>query len=99
MPSQSVLDDLGLKKGTVFYRGKGCKKCQDSGFKGRTGVFELLIIDKEIRKMVDAKCSADEIRQKAGERGMKGLYADALIKAQEGVTTLEEVLRITVMEK
>ncbi|MCK4882170.1 MAG: Flp pilus assembly complex ATPase component TadA [Candidatus Omnitrophica bacterium] len=99
VPSQSVLDDLGLKKGTVFYRGKGCKKCQDSGFKGRTGVFELLIIDKEIRKMVDAKCSADEIRQKAGERGMKGLYADALIKAQEGVTTLEEVLRITVMEK
>ena len=99
VPSQSVLNDLGLKKGTVFYRGKGCKKCQDSGFKGRTGVFELLIIDKEIRKMVDAKCSADEIRQKAGERGMKGLYADALIKAQEGVTTLEEVLRITVMEK
>ena len=98
-PSQSVLNDLGLKKGTVFYRGKGCKKCQDSGFKGRTGAFELLIIDKEIRKMVDAKCSADEIRQKAGERGMKGLYADALIKAQEGVTTLEEVLRITVMEK
>ena len=99
VPSQSVLNDLGLKKGTVFYRGKGCKKCQDSGFKGRTGAFELLIIDKEIRKMVDAKCSADEIRQKAGERGMKGLYADALIKAQEGVTTLEEVLRITVMEK
>ncbi len=98
-PSKSVLADLGVEQDTAFYRGKGCRKCQETGFKGRTAAFELLVIDKEIRKMVDAKCSADEIRRKALEQGMKALYADGLIKAKEGVTTLEEVLRMTVMEK
>jgi type II secretory ATPase GspE/PulE/Tfp pilus assembly ATPase PilB-like protein len=98
-PNKEVLKDLEIKPGTVFYHGKGCPKCQGTGFMGRTAAFELLVVDKEIRMMVDSKNSADEIKQKAVELGMKTLFDDALVKAMEGLTTLEEVLRVTEVEK
>ena len=97
-PSNDVLKELGLKAGTKFYRGKGCSKCQSSGLKGRKGIFEVLVMTEEIRKMIDEKKSADEIGKKARELGMQTLRDDGLLKAQEGMTTLEEVLRVTEVE-
>ncbi len=97
-PSDDILKELGQPVSTRFYRGKGCPQCQGSGFKGRKGIFELLVLTEEIRGLVDEKRSADEIRKTAIELGMTTLRDDGLIKAQQGLTTLEEVLRVTEVE-
>lgn len=94
-PSPSVLKDLGVPEKTEFYRGDGCKKCRKSGFTGRTGLFEFLMVNEEIKRMIEAKVSADQIRKKAVEMGMVTLREDGLIKARAGVTTADEVLRVT----
>lgn len=97
-PAADVLKDLDFKTGTQFFRGKGCPKCNNTGLKGRTGIFELLVITEEIRTLIDEKKSADEIGRKARESGMRTLRDDGLLKAKEGLTTLEEVLRVTEVE-
>ncbi len=97
-PSPAALKDLGLDVATKFFHGKGCPACKNSGFTGRIGIFEVLIINEAIRKMIEAKSSADVIRKKAIELGMKTLREDGLEKAKQGVTTLEEILRVTEME-
>lgn len=97
-PAADVLKDLDFKRGTQFFRGKGCPKCNNTGLKGRTGIFELLVITEEIRRLIDEKKSADEIGKKARESGMRTLRDDGLLKAKEGLTTLEEVLRVTEVE-
>lgn len=98
IPEKEVLEDLNLKKDAEFYRGRGCDKCKHSGFKGRTSIFELLIINEEIRKLIEIRKSADEIKRKAIELGMKTLREDGLIKVQEGLVVPEEVLRVTELE-
>lgn len=96
-PSREVINDLGLAAGTELYRGRaeGCLNCHNSGFSGRVGIFELLIMNAEIRDMVTAKRPADEIKKKAVSLGMRVLYEDGLEKIKKGVTTAEEVLRVT----
>jgi type II secretory ATPase GspE/PulE/Tfp pilus assembly ATPase PilB-like protein len=94
-PPPEALKELGIKTGEEFYRGAGCPRCNQKGYIGRIGIFELLFIDEEIRKMVDAKKSADEVKRKAVELGMKVLRDDGLQKAKRGLTTIEEVLRVT----
>ena len=86
---------MPIDPAATFYRNKGCKKCKDSGFVGRTGVFELLVISDEIKKMVEERRSADEIKKKAVEQGMTTLRDDGLLKARNGITTLEEIWRVT----
>jgi len=83
---------------TEFYRGKGCNICKGTGFKGRTGIFELLLVNEEVRKLIDARKSADEIKKKAVELGMKALREDGLAKVRSGLITAEEVLRVTTTE-
>jgi len=97
-PAGSVVKDLRLDKGTEYYHGKGCGKCKETGWIGRTGIFELLVVNEEIRKLVDAKSSADEIRKRAVASGMKTLREDGLEKVSRGMTTPEEVLRVTTVE-
>ncbi len=97
-PAADVLKDLNLPTDARFFRGKGCPKCNNTGLKGRTGIFELLVITEEIRSLIDEKKSADEIGKKARELGMRTLRDDGLFKAKEGLTTLEEVLRVTEVE-
>ena len=97
-PATDVLKDLNFATDAQFFRGKGCPKCNHTGLKGRTGIFELLVITEEIRKLIDEKKSADEIGKKARELGMRTLRDDGLLKAKEGLTTLEEVLRVTEVE-
>ena len=97
--SEEVANDLGLKGQIEFYRGKGCPKCKGTGFSGRLAIFELLIINEEIRKLIEMKRSADEIKKLAVGLKMKTLRQDGLLKARNGLTTPEEVLRVTELEE
>jgi general secretion pathway protein E len=78
-----------------LYRGKGCKECRESGYLGRTGIFELLMIDGSIRQMIAERASAQDIKNYGVEKGMNTLFADGLNKVMHGITTLQEVLRVT----
>ncbi len=96
--SQSVLDQLGYhaKPGTVFYHGKGCEACRQTGYHGRMCVTEVLEVDDQIRELLLNGKSSDEIKEFARKnKGMSVLFEDAMSKCLSGQTTLEEVLRIT----
>jgi type IV pilus assembly protein PilB len=89
-----VIDAGILKKNKTFYFGKGCDKCNNSGYKGRIGIHEVLVPDAKIRDAVLKKSPASIIRKIAIEEGMITLVQDGFIKAQEGITTIEEILRM-----
>ncbi len=78
-----------------LYRGKGCLQCKKSGYKGRSGLFEILVPDNAIQKMVLQKSSGDDIKLKAIQAGMKTLREDGFLKIVSGVTTIEEIMRVT----
>ncbi len=80
------------------YHGVGCKLCHNSGYKGRLGVYEVLEVSKEIRKLIASQADADLINQQALKEGMRSMLDDALIKVQKGETTIEEVIRVTKSE-
>ncbi len=97
-PTEKVLRELGIQDLSgkkMFYRGKGCKNCKMRGYKGRLGIFELLITNEKIREMVLEKASADVIRKAAQEAGMKTLRQDGLLKVFDGTTSIEEVVRVS----
>ncbi|MCX5713545.1 MAG: type II secretion system ATPase GspE [Candidatus Omnitrophica bacterium] len=98
MPTDEVLRDIGLSgesQGIVFYRGKGCPKCMDTGYKGRLGIYELMLLDDKVRNLIVAKSSTDTIRKQAIASGMITLQEDGIQKVKDGITTAEEVLRVT----
>ena len=97
-PTPAALQDLGLDAKTKFFRGKGCPACKNTGVLGRIGIFEVLVLNETIRKMVEERDSADVIKKKAIELGMKSLREDGLEKARLGLTTIEEILRVTETE-
>jgi general secretion pathway protein E len=106
-PSLEELRSLGLgdaalatlrqafARGAVVYRAAGCKECLDKGYRGRSGIYELLPVDEEIRALVSAKANAGTIRQKAVANGMRTLRDDGIRKVLEGTTSLDEVARVT----
>ena len=77
-------------------KGKGCEKCNKTGYKGRVGLYEVMEITDELRELILVGASALELRRKAIEEGMITLRGSGLRKITEGVTTIEEVLRETV---
>ncbi len=79
----------------VFYHGEGCKECMNIGYRGRTGLYELLVVDDEVRDLLLQKKDSATIKNSALRRGMKTLRTDGLKKALKGETSLEEVLRVT----
>ncbi len=87
----------GLKsfENAVFYRGKGCKNCGNEGYKGRLGVYEVLEITEKIQKAISRNATAQEIENEAKEEGMFIMLIDGLIKSLQGITTIEEILRVT----
>jgi general secretion pathway protein E len=87
--------DSSLSRQQVFYRKKGCNLCMQTGFRGRTGIFEILIVDDEIKKMVLKTSDANQINDLAIKRGMITLQKDGIDKVLNGITTTEEVLRVT----
>jgi general secretion pathway protein E len=78
----------------TLFRAKGCSKCRQSGYSGRTGIFELLLLDNKIRQMTTSRQDSQAIRDYAVANGMKTLYTDGIKKAAKSATTLEEVLRV-----
>ncbi len=93
--SDEALIDLGLKPGTSVSKGKGCEKCQGSGYSGRQGLYEVMPITPDLRELILNRASTTEIRHLAIKEGMLTLREDGLIKVANGVTTVEEVLRET----
>ena len=97
-PDETMLREAGITpemaKNATFARGKGCGYCQKKGFRGRLGIYELMIITSKIREMIFESRSSDELRQVAISQGMKTLYMDGLDKVMSGTTTLEEVYRV-----
>ena len=83
-----------IRPPAMLFRANGCGKCRDSGYSGRTGIFELLIMDNNTRQMTTSRRDSQVIRDYAVNNGMKTLYSDGIDKAAEGITTLEEVLRV-----
>jgi general secretion pathway protein E len=85
----------GVTLPDILYRGRGCDKCFNLGSIGRTGIYELLLIDSELCSMVIRRVPSGAIKEYAVSRGMRTLREDGLSKAAAGVTTIEEVLRVT----
>jgi len=81
--------------GQIFYRGRGCRECNQSGYRGRIAINEFLPLTPEIQELILKKASASQIREKANALGMATLAADGFEKVTRGITTPEEVLRVT----
>ena len=84
-----------IKKDQKIFRGKGCDKCNQSGYVGRVAINEVLVADNVIREAILRKASAAELRNIATKHGMKTMLEDGFSKAEEGLTTIEEILRVT----
>ncbi|MEK7154611.1 MAG: GspE/PulE family protein [Patescibacteria group bacterium] len=97
-PVELLKENLGSKAKYTIYKGKGCKLCRMSGYQGRVGLFEVLEVDKEIRKLITERNDADVIAKAAAKAGMKTIIADGFAKIATGVTTVEEVVRVTKAE-
>ncbi len=101
-PSAEAMQDLGLTpediKGKKFYRGKGCDACNNTGYKGRVGLFELMMMNDALRDLIMKNISTDELRDAARGYGMVALRDAGMAAALEGRTTLEEVIRETILE-
>jgi len=98
-PEDSVLKEIermmGTLEGANFVKGKGCPECNMTGYRGRVAIFELLVISEEVRRIVLSRATSFEIRDLARSQGMKLLREDGWIKVYRGITTVEEVLRVT----
>ena len=95
LPPDVVNKFVGEKTNIIIYQGGGCKICHLTGYSGRIGVFEVLEITKDIRDLITKRQDADVILQKAIEEGMTTMLDDGLEKVMKGLTTIEEVLRVT----
>jgi len=101
LKSQINLERITGKKNSQleelrFYKGKGCSVCNFTGYKGRIGVFEVLTVSESIRKLIASKADADELQKKAIAEDMTTMFEDGVRKALQGLTTTEEVLKVTI---
>ncbi|TVM19729.1 general secretion pathway protein GspE [Oceanidesulfovibrio indonesiensis] len=98
MPDKKLVEALKLKREVKFYRGRGCPKCRDSGYSGRTGIYEVLNIDEQVQDMIIKRASSREIARAAqAAKKFRPMRQDALNKVFKGVTTLEEAAPIIFM--
>jgi len=99
-PGKDVISGLNIKAdpngdGKVkLYRGAGCSLCKNTGYYGRTSIYELIVLDEEIRSLIISKASSNTIKDAAIKKGMKTLKDSGLEKALQGITTIEEVIRV-----
>jgi len=98
-PSQELLMQLELTldqvRGKTFFYGRGCERCNNTGYRGRTGLFELMLFDDEIKDMIMQNLSTDKLRESARRKGMHMLREHGLRGIFDGTTTIEEVVRET----
>ncbi|MDP2981032.1 MAG: ATPase, T2SS/T4P/T4SS family [Candidatus Omnitrophota bacterium] len=97
-PRKEILNEFDIENNmynTSIYEGKGCESCKFTGYKGRTAIYEFLVVNEEIRDMVLNGTSSDQIKKKALESGMHTLRMDGWEKIKRGLTTIDEVIRVT----
>jgi type II secretory ATPase GspE/PulE/Tfp pilus assembly ATPase PilB-like protein len=100
-PDPAVQRELGIESGaeTTLFRPRGCRLCKNSGYKGRLGIFELMIVDAEIKELLLQKASYGVITSHAARnQGMKTLRQDGIAKVKAGITSFEELNRVTIRE-
>jgi type IV pilus assembly protein PilB len=100
--SFEILSELGIDEETArghkFYRGKGCDTCNNTGYKGRIGLFELMVMNDDLRDMIMINATTDDLRRKAQSYGMISLRDYGKQFVFQGLTTAEEVVRETVLD-
>jgi type IV pilus assembly protein PilB len=100
-PDEELLRELGADgaglRGATFHYGKGCEQCHHTGYRGRTGLFEVMRIDNDLRRAIQRGASLGELREKAVAAGMMTLRQSGLRAVSEGRTTIDEVLRETLL--
>lgn len=98
-PTKKELNEAGLTleeiENKIFYKGMGCVQCNNSGYRGRLGVFELMVLDEDLRSLILDRSTVGELRNQAIKNGMRTLRKDALLKVCDGLTTLEELINIS----
>ncbi len=98
IPSEMVATYFGKKKTIHIYHGAGCPLCHSTGYAGRVALFEVLEVTKKIRELILQKADSDVIMKQAKEEGMTTMLEDGLLKVSQGITSIEEVLRVTKVE-
>jgi general secretion pathway protein E/type IV pilus assembly protein PilB len=88
--------DKNSLKNTNFQKGKGCEECHNSGFKGRLGIMEIFMLTENLQDMIFKEVSSYRIKEEARRSGMKTLREDGIRKVMAGLTTLEEVVGVSV---
>ena len=103
MPNDEQLGQLGMTAATAagleFYKGKGCDTCKNTGYKGRMGIYELLIMNDELRDMIVKEASLDEYRAACRRSGMRTLRETGMLSVHEGKTTIDEIIRETILDE
>jgi type IV pilus assembly protein PilB len=98
-PDEKILKELDLRaedvEGKIFYYGKGCDRCNNTGYRGRTAISELLIMTDELRSLIIERVQTGELRRVACQQGMRTLREDGIRKILDGITTVEEIIRET----
>jgi type IV pilus assembly protein PilB len=101
-PNEVQLKELRLTEediqGKKFYYGRGCSRCNGTGYKGRVGVFEIMTFDDEIRDLIMNRASTNVLRVAAMKKGMVPLARTACLPSSDGITTLDEVVKETITE-
>jgi general secretion pathway protein E len=100
VPDEESLDSLGLDgremlRGKTIYRGRGCAACLNTGYKGRAGIFEVMVMNEHIKGLILRTSDAGQIKAEAMRHGMATLGRDGIHKVLQGITSLEEVIRVT----
>ena len=93
--ASKILDEHISNNQLTIYQSKGCKACQDTGYSGRIGIFEALKMDDSIKKLIMEKTNAAKIEKQAIENGMTTMIEDGIKKVMAGVTTIDEIIRVT----
>lgn len=102
-PSEEMLMEIGLTPDKVgdrpFYYGRGCDYCNNTGYKGRMGIYEIMVLDDHLREMIMRHASSSLLRQEAVKRGMRTLRESGLLAIFDGLTTIEEVVKETIFDE
>jgi type II secretory ATPase GspE/PulE/Tfp pilus assembly ATPase PilB-like protein len=96
-PPAADIQALGITPtpGVQLFKGRGCEECRGTGYRGRTGIYELFVITEDVRSLILRRASSRDIRRAAVEGGMTTLRQDGWARACQGITTIEEILRVT----
>ncbi|HUX15016.1 MAG TPA: ATPase, T2SS/T4P/T4SS family [Phycisphaerae bacterium] len=102
-PTEDMLWELSLTpeevRGRTFYFGKGCEQCNNTGYRGRTGIYEIMKLDDALRDLILKQASTNVVREEAKKRGMRSLRDSGLLDVFDGMTTIEEVVKATAVEQ